>query len=500
LVVGFTYTYDRMDNKLTEGKLHDLPDSETYSYDSANRLIGFHRGTGGAVPDQTTWSLDGVGNWTSVNGQSQSYSSFNELLQEGTGQGSSTLSYDDSGNQIDDGTYQYSYDAFHRVRMVTRKSDGAVIAVYSYDAEGRRIRKVVTNSGALNGTTDFYLDDWQDLEEHNAANTPTQEYVYGRDLQEVLETDLKPAGRRLFYSQNALGSVFALTDTSGKVAEGYQYDAYGKQTVYDPGSSGVVTFAAGDVITVGGVSAVGNAYLFTGQRLDAETGTYYDRMRYYSVEQGRFLSRDPLTFVDPTNLYQYALDNPSDRDDPLGEAPELTASTVKGPIPGKCGDFAWYIDWSLTKPSAMGGWIIQHIQATFTAQTCKGKEITLHAPWDYWEAWGVPKKETRPNEQKVVGFDDQYLWTIPFPCTKRGQISIKGTATFYEGLLLPLAPLIPKGFFRPNLATGAGSLLATTFNLNLGAGSNTVEHNLLATWNCCPPWKKTSLDTFLTGE
>src|SRR5262249_16229079 len=30
LIVGFTYTYDRVGNKLTQGKLHDPKDSETY--------------------------------------------------------------------------------------------------------------------------------------------------------------------------------------------------------------------------------------------------------------------------------------------------------------------------------------------------------------------------------------------------------------------------------------------------------------------------------------
>ena len=50
LVVGFTYTYDRMGNKLTEGKLHDPADSETYAYDSTYRLVAFQRAPGGIAP------------------------------------------------------------------------------------------------------------------------------------------------------------------------------------------------------------------------------------------------------------------------------------------------------------------------------------------------------------------------------------------------------------------------------------------------------------------
>ncbi len=50
LIVGFTYTYDRMGNKLTEGKLHDPANSETYTYDSAFRLITFQRTRAASLP------------------------------------------------------------------------------------------------------------------------------------------------------------------------------------------------------------------------------------------------------------------------------------------------------------------------------------------------------------------------------------------------------------------------------------------------------------------
>ena len=53
LIVGFTYTYDRMGNKLTEGKLYDPANSETYTYDSAYRLLTFNRAAGGIAPSQS---------------------------------------------------------------------------------------------------------------------------------------------------------------------------------------------------------------------------------------------------------------------------------------------------------------------------------------------------------------------------------------------------------------------------------------------------------------
>ena len=40
--------------------------------------------------------------------------------------------------------------------------------------------------------------------------------------------------QRLFYHHNALGSVYALADTMAGILETYQYDAYGRSTVFDP--------------------------------------------------------------------------------------------------------------------------------------------------------------------------------------------------------------------------------------------------------------------------
>jgi YD repeat-containing protein len=59
IIVGFTYTYDRVNDVLSQGKLHDPADNEVYSYDSAGRLIQFVRPNAGASrPRKAT------GGWT----------------------------------------------------------------------------------------------------------------------------------------------------------------------------------------------------------------------------------------------------------------------------------------------------------------------------------------------------------------------------------------------------------------------------------------------------
>jgi RHS repeat-associated protein len=50
-------------------------------------------------------------------------------------------------------------------------------------------------------------------------------------------------------------------------------------------------------------SAVGNPYLYTGRRLDPESGNYHFRSRIYSPDLGRFLQMDPLGYIDGLNSY-----------------------------------------------------------------------------------------------------------------------------------------------------------------------------------------------------
>jgi RHS repeat-associated protein len=331
LVVGFAYAYDGANDNVGEAKLHSTLNSESYGYDSAGRLIAFNRVAGGIPAIQSNWQLDGAGNWQQVGTESRLHSSFNEITQRISPGPPITIQSDDNGNEIDDGTLLYTYDAMDRLRTVNRKSDGAPIAVYTYDALGRRTRKVVANSGPLNGTTDFYYDGNNSIEEHNAANVLTQQYVFGGAADEPLVIDRNLNGdatatgagdQRLFYHQNALGSVAALTLAGGNVVEGYQYDAYGRQTVFAPGPNGIVDFGGDDIVTVGGLSNFANPFLFAGYRADFETGLYDDRHRYLDPILGRFITRDPIgawgDLLANGNAYAYTGDSPTNWTDPSG--------------------------------------------------------------------------------------------------------------------------------------------------------------------------------------
>jgi len=100
--------------------------------------------------------------------------------------------------------------------------------------------------------------------------------------------------------------VVALSNTSGAIVERYEYSAYGQTQIMSAGYELRET------------SDYSNPYMFTGRRLDDETGLYYYRARYYKPDISRFLQPDPIGYDDGLNMYTYVGNNPLAWTDPLG--------------------------------------------------------------------------------------------------------------------------------------------------------------------------------------
>ncbi|MDX2053048.1 MAG: RHS repeat-associated core domain-containing protein [Polyangiaceae bacterium] len=160
---------------------------------------------------------------------------------------------------------------------------GLAAASYKYDALGRRLQK--TTGGV---TTTFVHDGDQVVAEYEGS-TLKRRYIYGTYIDEPLA--MMTSSGTLYYHQNRIYSVMAMTNSSGQLAERYGYTPYGKRRVVSPGGT---TLAA---------SALGNQVGFTGRYHDGETGLTYFRARYQDAELGRFVGRDPLGKVDGPSTY-----------------------------------------------------------------------------------------------------------------------------------------------------------------------------------------------------
>ncbi|MEZ4494596.1 MAG: RHS repeat-associated core domain-containing protein [Dehalococcoidia bacterium] len=106
-----------------------------------------------------------------------------------------------------------------------------------------------------------------------------------------------------YYLADGLGSTMVTVDSDGDVVNEYTYDVFGA--------------------TRSESGAQANEFQFAGQQVDGSTGLQYLRARYYDVETGRFISREPLTAAISWsgNSFAYSNADPVGRIDPMGTKP-----------------------------------------------------------------------------------------------------------------------------------------------------------------------------------
>ncbi|MBP6014625.1 MAG: RHS repeat protein [Alphaproteobacteria bacterium] len=307
------YSYDQLGRRtqLAFGPTAGAPVSSiTYAYEDDNDLVRLeHRFSSGSVVKVFRHAYDKSGKLKSSATNDSAWAPLPPVATPDTrtyaanvldqytsltvsGQAAANLTYDLNGNLTSDGTWTFSYDAENHLTSATKS--GATVS-YTYDALGRRQTKTV------NGTLTNYLSAGdEEIGEYDTNGNILRRYIPGpgTDQPIAMVTVAGITNTLKFFHADRQGSVIAMADSTGALTEGpYTYDPYGNSAS----------------------STAGVPFRYTGRRLDAETGLYYYRARYYAPALGRFLQTDPVGYQQSTNLYTYVGNDPLNANDPTGQ-------------------------------------------------------------------------------------------------------------------------------------------------------------------------------------
>jgi len=304
LISSYGYSYDAMNNRLTETD-HSL-NNITYSYDKTYKLLSANDPATGT----SSFTYDAVGNRltnitaASVTATQYQYDIANRLIQVTQPDASViTYAYDKNGNQQTrtHGTEITSYQ-FDRKNQLTQVSlPNSSSADYQYDPLGRRVRR-----NDSNGIKRFIYDGHNPLADMIGDSvTPVLEALYmpmnGLDL--LASRFNAGDSSSEYYLRDGLNSVRQIMDSTATVTASYDYHPYG-EIKNSTGSSN-------------------NRFTYTGRSSETD-GLMYYRSRYYDPYTGRFLKKDRYQgdIKEPMSLHRYAYvqGNPVNFVDPEGKA------------------------------------------------------------------------------------------------------------------------------------------------------------------------------------
>ncbi len=227
---GFSYGWNKADQRKFEQKSHENNQTDVYSYDSIYRItqlaINSPDPSSPALAQKTlSYVQDGVHNFKqlteSERGITRTKSTHINSRNQYTTFDGQPLSYDSNGNTKGTLGQQLFYDYANQLTRVINSD--TTTTTMTYDALGRRTSKTV------NGQTINYVSSGQQTLEEYAGAALQNSFVYGRDIDEVVQT--KQGGQRYYYHLNSIGSVKMISDSSGKMVEQYEHDAYGNQII-----------------------------------------------------------------------------------------------------------------------------------------------------------------------------------------------------------------------------------------------------------------------------
>ncbi|PTR33623.1 YD repeat-containing protein [Luteibacter sp. OK325] len=211
---GFKYDADaniaELDDLIAGGQR-----TRTFGYDGLNRLTTAASGLWGA----DTYNYDPLNNLVSVasGGQTNTYTydATNKLTSIGGGGVSRAFVYDTHGNVTTNGPEHYTFDKADRMTAINASTD-----TYVYDAEGRRVKAVV--SGVT--TYSLYTHDGELLWQFDPVANSGTDYIYlGKKLVARTNNVLVPVAPALTAPATAVAkTAYTVSWTATPATTGYE--------------------------------------------------------------------------------------------------------------------------------------------------------------------------------------------------------------------------------------------------------------------------------------
>jgi RHS repeat-associated protein len=290
VISSFDYRYDAVGHRSDVAEANG--DRVTYSYDDAYQLTAAHRSGTNAYAHTNTY--DAAGNRTVKNEDNarttSTYDAANQLVTALAAAGTTTYTFDANGNQqvvlepsSDRTTNTWDFEN----RNTKVQLPAGTLNTYTYNGDGQRVK--VENSA---GTSKMVWDGQQYLAETDGSDVTFATYTNLPDQFTNLVSQHDGTATTWLHF-DALGSTRDATNSSETVTDTFLYDAWGNQ-LDRTGTTRIL-------------------FRYTGQHgyyYDIDTALSYVLARMLDPVTARWLSFDPLNFIDGPNRFLFAWNNP----------------------------------------------------------------------------------------------------------------------------------------------------------------------------------------------
>ena len=316
------YVYDLLGNvtQRIDSSIAGKTIDDRFGYDAMDRLTSMHTTSDvrGAYAKSKAYRYDKLGNMVYQSGIGN-YSYYADKPHAVKSAGNRSYTYDEVGNMTHRNGDTITYNPISKPAILKNHKNGKEVHFY-YGVGGARFMKSTDKHDI------YYIGK---AYEEQVAGSEEKQICYitigGKTIgthTEVINTDYVPTNPNYketpynrYFHTDALGSITAITDDTGKVVERRSYDAFGKIRAMDYGTN---NNTLADITTQ-------TSRAFTGHEQIAELpGLIHMNARLYDSEIGRFLSADTIIQApydsQSYNRYSYVRNNPLKYTDPTGHS------------------------------------------------------------------------------------------------------------------------------------------------------------------------------------